>query len=415
MVARGHLGFVGQLLLLVDDEEPQLRHGREHGAPRPDDDVHEPVPYPAPLVEALGLSERAVQDGDRVPEMEAEGRDELRSQSYLGDEGYRPAALLDGAGDEADIDGGLAGAGHAAKQRGARLPVHEGGYALVGAALVLRQLVHGAGRALGIGGPAVGGYLHELDEPLSFKALEALARGAGEVCEFLRRGLAELGEKPEQLGLRRGLFRLLLSLRERLLGRDGEPGELRRPVAGKAPHARREHGAHGLVERAEEAGFHPLGELEEALLNERLPVLDGADLLEALRLTLSDGEDEALGLPVAARERDFYAHSGLRPRLESGGNGIVVELVDGEGRGIYGDRSDKGHGGLHVLLADGSAVLALGDLVDGHGDGLLIEGLAALLGLLGDLAGALGDGVDEQVAAVDLFEQGAHGGIKHHF
>ena len=54
------------------------------------------------------------------------------------------------------------------------------------------------------------------------------------------------------------------------------------------------------------------------------------------------------------------------------------------------------------------------DLVDGRGDRLFAEGITLFVGLLGDLAGAARDHVDEQLTVLNVLVEQTHSGIKHH-
>ena len=62
----------------------------------------------------------------------------------------------------------------------------------------------------------------------------------------------------------------------------------------------------------------------------------------------------------------------------------------------------------------GRGDLAVGDLIDGFGNGLFGQVDPLQLGVLRDLTGAARDHVDQQVTVGDILGEGVHSGIEHH-
>ena len=60
--------LVSPLVLLINNNQAQVRLGGKKGAARADDDIKLSVLYPPPLVKLLAQRELAVQDGDPVRE-----------------------------------------------------------------------------------------------------------------------------------------------------------------------------------------------------------------------------------------------------------------------------------------------------------------------------------------------------------
>ena len=94
VVARVALVLVGRVVLLVDDDQPDVGQRREHRRARPDADPGLAVAQAQPLVVSLALAEPRVQHRDDVAQPGPEPRQRLRRQCDLGDEhdrGSRPA------------------------------------------------------------------------------------------------------------------------------------------------------------------------------------------------------------------------------------------------------------------------------------------------------------------------------------
>ena len=103
-------------MLLVDDDQPEPLDRGEDGRARADGDPRLAGAQPPPLVVALALAQRRVQQRDRVPEARREARDGLRRQRDLRDERDHALATLQRRRRRAQVDLGLARAGDAVQQ-----------------------------------------------------------------------------------------------------------------------------------------------------------------------------------------------------------------------------------------------------------------------------------------------------------
>ena len=117
VVARVALVLVGRVVLLVDDDEADVAHGREDRRARPDAHARLPRAQPRPLVVALAGGELGVKDGDGVAEARHEARHDLRRQRDLGHEHDHPAAVGEHRRGRLQVDLGLARAGDAVQQQ----------------------------------------------------------------------------------------------------------------------------------------------------------------------------------------------------------------------------------------------------------------------------------------------------------
>ncbi len=115
-------------MLLVDDDDPDIRQRRDHGQTSPDHDVGLAGPDPSPLVGALPFAEPGMDEGDTGVEVgpqtvhEREGEGDLRHEH----EGRPPG--FERRGDRLDVDRGLAAAGHTIEQERARVSGRDGGH-----------------------------------------------------------------------------------------------------------------------------------------------------------------------------------------------------------------------------------------------------------------------------------------------
>ena len=147
MVARRLLGAVGAVLLLVDDEHAEVFHRREHRRARANHDARAAGFDLFEAVIPLAHRKRRVHDRDLVPELGGELPQHLGCQPDLRHEHDRAFAHRKRLFDQLEVDLGLAAAGHAEQQRGARpIFVHERGNAVKH--LLLRRGEH-RGRGLG--------------------------------------------------------------------------------------------------------------------------------------------------------------------------------------------------------------------------------------------------------------------------
>ena len=120
VVARVALVLVGGVVLLVDDDQPEILDRREHGRARADADPRLALAQAPPLLVALGRAQLRVQHRDGVAEAFDEAPDDLRGQRDLRHEHDRAASLLQRGRGGAQVDLGLAGAGDAVQQPPAR-------------------------------------------------------------------------------------------------------------------------------------------------------------------------------------------------------------------------------------------------------------------------------------------------------
>ena len=103
-------------MLLVDDDEPEPGDRREDRRARPDRDPRLAGAQAPPLVVALALAERGVQQRDGVAEARLEAPDGLRGQRDLRHEHDHALAALERPRGGAQVDLGLARAGDAVQQ-----------------------------------------------------------------------------------------------------------------------------------------------------------------------------------------------------------------------------------------------------------------------------------------------------------
>ncbi len=78
--------LVGRVVLLVDDDDPEVGDRRQEGGPGADDDAHAVLPDPPPLVGSLTFAEAGVQHGHVLgrlgaqPVQQGRGKGDLRHQ-----------------------------------------------------------------------------------------------------------------------------------------------------------------------------------------------------------------------------------------------------------------------------------------------------------------------------------------------
>ena len=123
MVARGRVLLLeGRLVLLVDDEQPELTEGQEDAAAHAHHDVAGLVGEHASVeLHALTVGVARVIDAQPVAEHASQPFGELGGQHYLGQHEEHLLALLDGLLHEVDVYLRLAAARHAVEQTDAVL------------------------------------------------------------------------------------------------------------------------------------------------------------------------------------------------------------------------------------------------------------------------------------------------------
>ena len=113
VVARIGLVLVGSVVLLVDDDHPQVGHGGKDGRPGSHDDARLAGGDATVLGAPASGAETAVQHGHGAAEPRGEPRRDLRRECDLGNEHDRAATELERVLDQAQIDLGLARPRHA--------------------------------------------------------------------------------------------------------------------------------------------------------------------------------------------------------------------------------------------------------------------------------------------------------------
>ena len=111
VVARVGLLLVRGVVLLVDDDQPDAAHRREHGRPRADDDPRLAPRDPVALVAPLRRTERRVHDRDAVAEPATKSSHRLRREGDLRHEHDRPEPALERCRAGLEVDLRLAAAG----------------------------------------------------------------------------------------------------------------------------------------------------------------------------------------------------------------------------------------------------------------------------------------------------------------
>ena len=138
VVARRFILLVGVVVLLIDHDQRQVGHRREHGRTRTYHNVGLAIADALPLLGALVVGERRVQDRDLVAENLVQVRGHRGSQSDLGHQQDRRASLGQHGLHGRQIHGGLARAGDAMQQHGQELPLIDCGVDLVERGLLRR-------------------------------------------------------------------------------------------------------------------------------------------------------------------------------------------------------------------------------------------------------------------------------------
>ncbi len=121
MVTRGVLGFIGILLLLIDNDEAEIAARSKYGAPRTDHNAC-PAGFDAlPLVVALPCPQRAVEHRNIISEVGGKNSQQLRGQGDLRHQNHSGSAPFQLLPDQSNIDQGLAASGHTVQQGRSRL------------------------------------------------------------------------------------------------------------------------------------------------------------------------------------------------------------------------------------------------------------------------------------------------------
>ena len=113
---RRAVALVGALVLLVDDDQADVGHGREDRQPRAGHDVDRAGPDAAPFVGPLTDAQARMHERHGRVEVRPQAVDERQGQGDLRHEDEHGPAGLEAGRDRLDVDRGLAGAGHAVEQ-----------------------------------------------------------------------------------------------------------------------------------------------------------------------------------------------------------------------------------------------------------------------------------------------------------
>ncbi len=113
-------------MLLVDDDQAQVAHRREHRRARADAQPRLSTAQPLPLVVALAQSQLGMQDRHLVAEAPLEPARRLRGERDLRHQHKRSAALLERDLGRSQVDLRLAAAGHSVEQEVVAFPRPQG-------------------------------------------------------------------------------------------------------------------------------------------------------------------------------------------------------------------------------------------------------------------------------------------------
>src|SRR5439155_2433718 len=119
------VALVRAIVFLVDDDEADIRERRPDREPRADDDLDAAGADPAPLVGPLAVGESRVDERDLGRDVGPQAVDEREGERDLRHEHERRAPEVERREDRLDVDGRLAGAGHAVEQPWRRVTVRD--------------------------------------------------------------------------------------------------------------------------------------------------------------------------------------------------------------------------------------------------------------------------------------------------
>ena len=125
-VAEALLLLVGEVVLLVHDDDARPGQGHEHRRARAHDHRHLARARLQPRAQPLGLGQAGVQHGHRHRQAAPEAVHGLRREGDLGDEHQGLPPGLDHALDDPQVDLGLAATGHPLEQEGPEGPQGSG-------------------------------------------------------------------------------------------------------------------------------------------------------------------------------------------------------------------------------------------------------------------------------------------------
>ena len=227
MIAGRIFGFIGALLLLIQNDEAQVLQRREH---RRSGTQHNMCLSPAdalPLVVPLRQAQAAVQQRHLIPEIGGKPRHHLGRQGNLRHQDHHGTALRQQCLGQPDIHQGLAAAGNPLQKR------HTGAAAaglsqhgLIGPLLLVIQadLLRRCGIVLP--GDAILLLAAQGQKPRPLQTADALPGHAGVVAKLLHRGVAVFGQKGNRVILPGGGLLFSLHLTQGLLGSQRQSRDL---------------------------------------------------------------------------------------------------------------------------------------------------------------------------------------------
>jgi hypothetical protein len=298
--------LVGGIVLLVDDDQPEVAQRRQHGGARADADARLAGAQARPLVVALARRELRVQDGDRVAEARHEARDDLRRQRDLRHEHDHVAPVGERRRGGAQVNLGLARAGHAVQEqalprlrRGDR---GERGLLLSGQR---RRRARGADRH--VQGRAADDPRRDPHQPAGLEAAQGGEVGAREARQRGEQRALAVGEALALVVAGRLCPQRRLRLRALRRQQQRERASGRRAVLGRHPHGQVDE--LGCQARVEHAPRHD--GLVGGLVGQ--PRHDADDLARTEWHDEHRADVDALGPQVVERPTQ---HAGRRERLD---------------------------------------------------------------------------------------------------
>jgi hypothetical protein len=317
VVARVALLLVRGIVLLVDDDQPEVGQRREHRGPRPDADARLAAAQPQPLVVALARAQLGVQDRDLLAEPLPEPAGGLRGERDLRDQHDRRAPPVQGRRNGAQVDLGLAAAGDAVQEQPAvavRRP-HEPAHLAERLGLLGRQARLRRAAAANLVELRAAPHLDvpDVHQPAHLQRAQRRVVAAG-----LPAGARRAAWTARQGRQHRPLARPeALAIPGRVPAGRGQPHLERAADPGGAPHARSRAGRQDEREPARGRGAVLLGDPQpQAHQLRRHPAVEGRERLGkpfGRKLALvGDVDDHAEQPPPGERDDEHAAHPHLR-------------------------------------------------------------------------------------------------------
>jgi hypothetical protein len=356
VVARRLILLVGRLVLLVHDDESKILHGRKNRRACPHDHPCLARREREPAVEPLTFAQVAVPHDRRMArgngrEAAAQARDRLRREGDLGHEENHAAARRKRLRDGAQVNLGLARAGHAVEQMRGKLlcgqarPDRGNGGALLGIERVrLRGDEFAAGKIIGIG--------HALDatrllaHDAAFHQRRHHRRGEIEPAEhggfFLRKGL-RLDKMIKLCLLRRAFLEFGEFVRGQLLG---EREEFIVLEARAVAHGGGQHRLDDFIERRGVVGGDPAGKLEQVGRQRRKRIHGLRERFQLIQRKVARRADLADNAEVmAVEQRHAHERAHADTRAQPLGHAVMQQFVETR-EGVHADDHPVGHGAV---------------------------------------------------------------------